>query len=49
MNTTTRIAIFLVAVASVVAVLVFTGWGDGRAAPGSGGRVPVSTASPPPR
>ena len=46
LTTTARIIILLVAVAAVVVVMLVTGWGDNRAEPGSGGRVPVPTATP---
>ena len=46
LTTTTRILILLVAVGAVVIVLLVTGVADDRAKPGSGGRVPVSTATP---
>jgi hypothetical protein len=46
LTTTARIIILLVVVAAVVVVLLVTGGADKRAEPGSGGRVPVPTATP---
>jgi hypothetical protein len=43
-----RIIILLVAVSAVVVVMLVTGWADDKAKPGSGGRVPVPTATPSP-
>ena len=37
----------VVAVCVVVALMLLTGWADDKAKPGSGGRVPVPTATPP--
>ena len=48
-NNMARIAILLVAVVAVVAVIFVAGWADDKAPPGSGGRVPVPTATPAPR
>jgi hypothetical protein len=45
LGTTARLIILLVAVCAVVAVLVLTGNADDKAKPGSGGRVPVPTAT----
>jgi hypothetical protein len=45
-TSTVRIVLLLVAVAAVVVVLVVTGGADDKAKPGSGGRVPVPTATP---
>jgi hypothetical protein len=42
----TRIVLTLLAVAAVVVVMLVTGWADDKAKPGSGGRVPVPTATP---
>jgi hypothetical protein len=44
--TSARIAIVIVALGALVAVLIATGVTDKRAAPGSGGRVPVRTSTP---
>jgi hypothetical protein len=44
--TTARIFILLLAVGAVVVVMLVTGWADKKAEPGSGGRVPVPTATP---
>jgi hypothetical protein len=40
-----RIIIFVVAVAAVVILIFVTGTADEKAAPGSGGRVPVTSPS----
>jgi hypothetical protein len=40
-----RIIIFVVAVAAIVIVIFVTGSADDKAAPGSGGRVPVTSPS----
>jgi hypothetical protein len=39
----TRIIIFVVAVAAIVIVIFVTGSADDKAAPGSGGRVPITS------
>jgi hypothetical protein len=49
MTAAVRIVLALLAVGAVVAVMLVTGWADDKAKPGSGGRVPVPTASPSPR
>jgi hypothetical protein len=41
-----RIIVLVVALCVVVAVMLITGWADDKAKPGSGGRVPVPTATP---
>jgi hypothetical protein len=46
LTTTVRLIILLLAVGAIVAVMFVTGWADDRAKPGSGGRVPVPTATP---
>ena len=46
LTTTARIIILLVAVGALVAVMLLTGSADDKAKPGSGGRVPVPTATP---
>jgi hypothetical protein len=48
LSNTARIIILIVAVGAVVAVILITGLADDEADPGSGGRVPVPTASPSP-
>lgn len=45
-SNTSRLIIFLVAVAAVVAVMFVTGWADDKAPPGSKGRVPVGEMTP---
>jgi hypothetical protein len=49
MTAATRIVLALLAVGAVVIVMLITGWADDKAKPGSGGRVPVPTATPSPR
>jgi hypothetical protein len=49
MTAIVRIVLALLVVAAVVIVLLVTGWADDKAKPGSGGRVPVPTATPSPR
>jgi hypothetical protein len=44
---TTRVILFLVAVAAVVAVMFAAGWADDRAKQGSRGRVPVTNTATP--
>ena len=46
LTTTARIVVLLVAVGAIVVVLLVTGLADKKAEPGSGGRVPVPTATP---
>ena len=46
LTSTARIVILLLAVGAVVVVMLVTGWADKKAEPGSGGRVPVPTATP---
>jgi hypothetical protein len=40
-----RFIVFVALVGAVVAVMFLTGWADDKAKPGSGGRVPVPTAT----
>jgi hypothetical protein len=46
LTNTARFIIFLVAVCAVVVVMFVTGGAHKKAKPGSGGRVPVPTATP---
>jgi hypothetical protein len=46
LTNTTRFLILLAVVGVVVALLFITGQADDKAEPGSGGRVPVRTATP---
>jgi len=41
-----RFLIFIAAVGAVVIVMLLAGWADDKASPGSGGRVPVTSADP---
>ena len=45
-SNTARFIFFLVAVGAVVAVLLVTGSADDKPKSGSGGRVPIATATP---
>jgi hypothetical protein len=43
---TTRLIVFLCAVAAAVILMFVTGWADDKAPPGSQGRVPVTDTTP---
>jgi hypothetical protein len=45
-SNTARFIIFLVVVGAVVGVMLVTGSADDKPKPGSGGRVPIATATP---